>query len=67
MKKSILDIKGFSIGVANNSMEGYKCSGMDGSAGTFFCRAIIIPEADFAFTIIQMLVAEQVKWKQLIG
>lgn len=43
--------RGFAIGVANNEMESYKFSGMDGSAGTFFCRAIIIPEADFAFTI----------------
>lgn len=42
----------FSIGVANEEMEGYKFSGMDGSAGTFFCRAIILPETDFAFTII---------------
>lgn len=44
--------QGFSIGVANGEMEGYKFSGMDGSAGTFFCRAIIVPEVDIAFTIM---------------
>ena len=43
---------GFSIGVGNNEMAGYKYSGMDGSAGTFFCRAIIVPESDFAFVIM---------------
>jgi len=44
--------EGFSIGVANGKLSGYKFSGMDGSAGTFFCRAIIIPETEFAFTIM---------------
>lgn len=43
---------GFSLGVGNGKMAGYKYSGMDGSAGTFFCRAILIPDADFAFTIM---------------
>jgi CubicO group peptidase (beta-lactamase class C family) len=43
---------GFSIGVFNSKMSGIKFSGMDGSAGTFFCRAILIPESDFAFTIM---------------
>jgi CubicO group peptidase (beta-lactamase class C family) len=44
--------KGFSIGVFNSKMFGYIFSGMDGSAGTFFCRAILVPEIDFAFTIM---------------
>lgn len=44
--------KGFSIGVINNKIDGYIFSGMDGSAGTFYCRAILIPESDFAFTIM---------------
>jgi D-alanyl-D-alanine carboxypeptidase len=44
--------KGFSIGVANSKMFGYNVSGMDGTAGTFFCRAVLIPESDFAFTIM---------------
>lgn len=44
--------KGFSLGVGNGEMFGYPFSGMDGSAGTFFCRAIIVPESDFAFTIM---------------
>ncbi|MEP1094769.1 MAG: serine hydrolase domain-containing protein [Cyclobacteriaceae bacterium] len=43
--------KGFSLGVANGKMAGHKYSGMDGSAGTFFCRAVIVPDSDFAFTI----------------
>jgi len=29
-----------------------KFSGIDGSAGTFFCRAILIPESKLAFTIM---------------
>jgi D-alanyl-D-alanine carboxypeptidase len=44
--------KGFSLGVFNSKMFGYNFSGMDGSAGTFFCRAILIPDSDFAFTIM---------------
>ncbi len=43
---------GFSLGVGNGKMGNYVYSGMDGSAGTFFCRAILIPEAGFAFTIM---------------
>lgn len=43
---------GFSLGVANGVLGGKKFSGFDGSAGTFFCRSIIVPEADFAFTIM---------------
>lgn len=44
--------RGFSLGVANGSMGGKEYSGFDGSAGTFFCRSIIVPQADFAFTIL---------------
>ena len=44
--------QGFSLGVANSKLKGYKFSGFDGSAGTFFCRSIIVPEPDFAFTIM---------------
>ena len=43
---------GFSIGVGNGVMSGIKFSGLDGSAGTFYCRSIIVPESDFAFTIM---------------
>jgi len=44
--------EGFSLGVFNNKMFGNTFSGMDGSAGTFFCRAILIPDNNFAFTIM---------------
>jgi D-alanyl-D-alanine carboxypeptidase len=44
--------EGFSLGVVNGSWNGIKYSGFDGSAGTFYCRSIIIPESDFAFTIM---------------
>lgn len=44
--------EGFSLGVANGTLGGKKFSGFDGSAGTFFCRSIIVPESDFAFTIM---------------
>jgi CubicO group peptidase (beta-lactamase class C family) len=43
---------GFSLGVANGVLGGKRFSGFDGSAGTFFCRSIIVPESDFAFTIM---------------
>ncbi|MGV6815685.1 MAG: serine hydrolase domain-containing protein [Thiotrichales bacterium] len=43
---------GFSLGMVNGVLGGKKYSGFDGSAGTFFCRSIIVPESDFAFTII---------------
>lgn len=43
---------GFSIGVANGSLAGLKFSGFDGSAGTFFCRSVLVPEQDFAFTVM---------------
>jgi CubicO group peptidase (beta-lactamase class C family) len=44
--------KGFSLGVANGKMSGHKYSGMDGSAGTFFCRTIIMPGSDLAFVVM---------------
>lgn len=44
--------EGFSLGVYNSKTFGRRFSGMDGSAGTFFCRAILVPENDFAFTIM---------------
>lgn len=43
---------GFSIGVGNGVMGGRRYSGFDGSAGTFFCRSIVVPESDFAFCIL---------------
>ena len=43
---------GFSLGVANGVLGGKRYSGFDGSAGTFFCRSIIVPESAFAFTIM---------------
>jgi CubicO group peptidase (beta-lactamase class C family) len=57
--------KGFSIGVANGKMAGLNYSGMDGSAGTFFCRALIIPESDFAFTIMTNAGSETGKMKSV--
>jgi CubicO group peptidase (beta-lactamase class C family) len=44
--------KGFSLGVGNGSFRGTQFSGFDGSATTFFARSIIVPQADFAFTIL---------------
>jgi len=44
--------KGFSLGIGNGVMNGRRFSGFDGSAGTFFCRSIIAPESNFAFTIM---------------
>lgn len=43
---------GFSIGVGNGKMGGKRYSVFDGSAGTFFCRSILCPESDFAFSIM---------------
>ncbi len=43
---------GFSLGVANGVLGGKKYSIFDGSAGTFFCRSIIVPESNFAFIIM---------------
>lgn len=42
----------FSLGVANGKISGMTFSGMDGSAGTFFCRALILPKHDLAFVIM---------------
>lgn len=42
----------FSLGVANGTLGGRRFSGFDGSAGTFFCRSIVVPESDFAFTVM---------------
>lgn len=44
--------EGFSLGVVNATLGGLKYSGFDGSAGTFYCRSIIVPESNFAFTIM---------------
>lgn len=44
--------EGFSLGVANGSLGGMKYSAFDGTAGTFFCRSIIVPESDLAITIM---------------
>lgn len=44
--------QGFAVGVFNSKMFGLDFSGLDGSAGTFFYRAILIPETNFAFTIM---------------
>lgn len=43
---------GLSLGVANGVLSGNKFSAFDGSAGTFFCRSIIVPESNFAITIM---------------
>ena len=44
--------KGFSLGVVNGVSSGKRFSGFDGSTGTFFSRSIIVPESDYAFTIM---------------
>ena len=44
--------KEFSLGVGNGVWRGHAFSGLDGTAGTFFCRAILVPDSDFAFTIM---------------
>ncbi len=43
--------KGFCLGVANGVLGGVTFSVTNGSAGTFFCQAILVPESDFAFAI----------------
>ena len=45
-------LDGFSFGVANGRYAGHRLSGMDGSATTFFCRALLFPDDDFALTIM---------------
>lgn len=42
---------GFSLGIGNGVLGGHQYSGIDGSAGTFFCRAIFIPDTNLAFSI----------------
>ncbi len=44
--------KGFSLGIANGVLGGKMFSAFDGSAGTFFCRSIIVPESNFAIAIM---------------
>jgi D-alanyl-D-alanine carboxypeptidase len=44
--------KGFSLGVANTTMYGKTVTGFDGSAGTFYCRALLIPQDNVAFVIM---------------
>jgi D-alanyl-D-alanine carboxypeptidase len=44
--------KGFSIGMGNSVEKGKRFSFFNGSGGTFFCREIIFPDCDFAFTIM---------------
>lgn len=44
--------KGFSLGIGNSSYLGKTMSGFDGSAGTFYCRSLIIPDSDIALTIM---------------
>lgn len=44
--------RGFSLGVANGVLGGKRYSGLDGSAGTFFCRAVLVPAEDFALTVM---------------
>ncbi|TVR05697.1 MAG: class A beta-lactamase-related serine hydrolase [Spirochaetaceae bacterium] len=44
--------EGFSLGTANGTLGSKRYSAFDGSAGTFFCRSFIIPESDFAITIM---------------
>ncbi|HMP88989.1 MAG TPA: serine hydrolase domain-containing protein [Kiritimatiellia bacterium] len=42
----------YSYGIANGSLGGLILSGMDGSLGTFFCRAMIFPGRDRALAIM---------------
>ena len=44
--------EGFSLGVWNVSRFGKAFSNFDGSAGTFFCRSVIIPDLDVGFIIM---------------
>jgi D-alanyl-D-alanine carboxypeptidase len=44
--------KGFSIGVGNSTYYKKRITGFDGSAGTFYCRSIILPNDNLAFTIM---------------
>ncbi len=44
--------KGLGLGFGNGSISGHRFSATNGSAGTFFCQALILPESDFALTIM---------------
>jgi D-alanyl-D-alanine carboxypeptidase len=44
--------RGFSLGVVNGRYYGKNVSQVDGSAGTFYCHTIIVPDADFAYVIL---------------
>ncbi|HMO51771.1 MAG TPA: serine hydrolase domain-containing protein [Kiritimatiellia bacterium] len=43
---------GFSLGIGNGRWGGLRFSGIDGSAGTFFCRALFVPERNAALCIM---------------
>ncbi|HHG89173.1 MAG TPA: class A beta-lactamase-related serine hydrolase [Devosia sp.] len=51
IKKIHFGYKGFCLGVTNGVLEGVSYSVINGSAGTFYCQAILAPKADFALTI----------------
>lgn len=58
---------GFALAVENGRLLGRDYLAMDGSAGTFFARAILVPEADFAFVLLTNLgsgrgTVEGVEW-----
>ncbi len=44
--------KGFSLGVGNGKYHGQQVSQFDGSAGTFYCHSIIVPEHDYAYVVL---------------
>ena len=44
--------KGFSIGVGNGQYHGQQVSQFDGSAGTFYCHSIVVPDADYAYVVM---------------
>ena len=43
---------GMSIGAFNNSMLGHKYMYMDGTAGVFYARGVVVPDSDFGFVIL---------------
>jgi D-alanyl-D-alanine carboxypeptidase len=43
---------GFSLGVGNSLYSGKQIIGFDGSAGTFYCRGIIVPRDNMGLTIM---------------
>ncbi len=44
--------KSFSLGVGNGVLGGKRYSAFDGSAGTFYSRSIVVPESNFALTVM---------------